>query len=88
MTFPKYRDYTVDKEPNEGMPTIPNGGLTAVGIWPAPGHESQGSNQAVYATMIKRHFDAICVAAVFIKWPDDFDWVLCVNSLLKDTHCF
>lgn len=62
------------------MPTLPNGGLQALGIWPAPGHEDLSLNQAAYVTMIKRHFDAICVAGVFIKWPDDISWVLCVKS--------
>lgn len=72
----------------EVLPLIPNGGLQAMGIWPAPGHEdSIRLNQAAYVTMIKRHFDAICVAAVYIKWPDDFSWVLCVKSRPKVPLC-
>lgn len=64
----------------EGTPTISNGALQALGIWPAPGKEDLKNQQAAYVTMIKRHFDAICVAAVHVKWPDDISWVLCVES--------
>lgn len=70
-----------DELSRDGMPTIPNGGLQAMGIWPAPGHEDLSHNQAAYITMIKRHFDAICVAGVFVKWPDEIKWVLYVKSL-------
>lgn len=77
------------------MPTILNGGLSSVGIWPRPDHEDLGQQQAVYVTMIKRHFDAICVASVVLGWPDQRIWVLYVTpqpnmisifSLLSNTY--
>lgn len=79
MKFFGHEEYN-NKGGHADMPRIPNGGLEGVKIWPAPGHEELGSNQAAYVTMVKRHFDAICVAAVFVTWPDDFDWVLYVAS--------
>lgn len=59
-----------------GMPFIENGGIAAVGVWPAPGKESMKGNQATYVTMIKRHFDAVCVASVHVQWPDKTKWTL------------
>lgn len=60
----------------EGMPMLLNGGIAAVGVWPAKGNENLGSAQAAYVTMIKRHFDAICVASVHVEWPDKSRWTL------------
>lgn len=85
MKYPGHDEYN-EKGGHEDMPTLPDGGLTGVGIWPAPGREGLGSQQAAYVTMIKRHFDAICIAAVVIKWPDGYEWVLYVRSWPKD--CF
>lgn len=63
----------------EGMPDIQNGGLQAVGVWPLKGRERDlGTQQAPYLLLIKRHYDAICVASVFVKWPDSSTWILCV----------
>ncbi|POS79253.1 hypothetical protein DHEL01_v202343 [Diaporthe helianthi] len=74
----------------QDMPTILNGGLDAVGIWPRPGHEDRGKQQAAYVTMIKRHYDAICVASVVLAWPDGRSWVFYVltSDRKDDGTCF
>lgn len=71
------------EESRQDMPAIGRGGLVTLGIWPAPDHEELGQAQAAYVTLIKRHFDAICVAQVFIKWNDDQLFLLCVHT---ETH--
>lgn len=62
------------------MPYIPSGSLQTVGIWPQPEKHWLGNNQAVYVTMFKRHFNPICIASVYVQWPDESRWVLCVNN--------
>lgn len=62
------------------MPYIASGGLQSLGIWPASDEHSLGDNQAVYVTMFKRHFNPICIASVYVQWPDQSRWVLCVNN--------
>lgn len=70
----RHRGYTLPRP--EGMPYIENGGIAAAGVWPAPGKESMKASQAAYVTMIKRHFDAVCVASVHVEWPDKTKWTL------------
>lgn len=53
-----------DKGTRVDIPEILSGGLKILGIWPAPGLEDRRDQQAIYVTMIKRHFDAICVSSV------------------------
>lgn len=65
-----------------------NGGIAAVGVWPAEGREDLKSAQAAYVTMIKRHFDAICVASVHVEWPDKTRWTLCVLESPEIVFCF
>lgn len=70
----------------EDIPLILSGGTKAIGIWPAPGLEDHRDQQGVYVTMIKRHFDAICVADVFIEmgsYSNKDHWCLYVVSRLK-----
>lgn len=62
------------------MPHIVSGSLHTMGIWPNPENKDLGNNQAVYVTMFKRHFDPVCIASVYINWPDETRWILCVNN--------
>lgn len=64
----------------EDIPEILSGGLKTLGIWPAPGLEDRRDQQAVYVTMIKRHFDAICVSSVWVESHGQDKWLLCVIS--------
>ncbi|KAG8162250.1 hypothetical protein KVR01_008015 [Diaporthe batatas] len=87
---PKFSQKYNDEIYREDMPTILNGGLNSVGIWPMPDNEDMGKQQAVYVTMIKRHFDAICVASVILVWPDGRNWVFYAYTSDKksDGACF
>ncbi|KAL1858762.1 hypothetical protein Daus18300_009896 [Diaporthe australafricana] len=49
--------------------------MEAVGIYPPKGKEELGLQQAAYATLMKRHWDAICIATVGIGWPDESFWM-------------
>lgn len=77
--FDRAGEYNFESS-RQDMPEILNGGFKTVGIWPAPGREDLREQQATYVTMVKRHFDAICVASVFLKWFDDQTWLLCVHT--------
>lgn len=61
--FAKYDEFN-DKGTRVDIPEILSGGLKILGIWPAPGLEDRRDQQAIYVTMIKRHFNAICVSSV------------------------
>ncbi|KAJ0103942.1 nkyrin repeat protein [Diaporthe amygdali] len=67
-------EFEASQERPEGMPEILNGGFQTVAIPSAPGQEGLRGNQAAYVTMIKRSFDAICVASVHVQWPDGTNW--------------
>jgi hypothetical protein len=64
----------------QNMPPVRRGGLVTLGIYPTPDHEDLSQAQAAYVTLIKRHFDAICVAEVFLKWNDEQLFLLCVHN--------
>lgn len=62
----------------EDIPELLSGGMKIVGLWPAPGLEDRRDQQAIYVTMIKRHFDAICVSSVWVESHGEDKWLLCV----------
>lgn len=46
--------------------------------WPWPKEKEYYTSgvQAPYLTLIKRHYDAICIAHVRVRWPDESQWGL------------
>lgn len=77
--FDKHDEFNT-KGTREDMPELLNGGFKTVGIWPAPGLEERGGQQAIYVTMLKRQFDAICVSSVWVESHGKDKWLLCVKS--------
>lgn len=65
-----------DHERPEGMPFIDSGGFKVVGVWPAPGKEQYKTNQPTYITLLKRHYDAVCIASVHVSFPDGSKWIV------------
>lgn len=77
--FDKHKEFNSEWT-REDIPELLSGGLKIVGIWPAPGLEDRRDQQAIYVTMIKRHFDAICVSSVWVESHGEDKWLLCVIS--------
>lgn len=58
------------------MPFVDYGSYETVGVWPNNDKYKDSTRQAHYVTLIKRHFDAICISAVHVYWPDGDTWTL------------
>lgn len=67
-----------DESTRVDIPPILSGGFKVLGIWPAPGLEDRRDQQAIYVTMIKRNFDAICVSSVWVESHGKDKWLLYV----------
>lgn len=44
--------------------------------WPKPKEYYTSTVQTPYLTLIKRHYDAVCISHVRVEWPDGQNWGL------------